>query len=150
MNVHHEDRVGHRMRRHQNQILHSLQTPTLPLMHVWYFFSFFFFFWVCLFFVWFWVCLINFHFFVQAYIYAFWRPHLHCWWKCLRDNVSISTLGFYWNLFIFDWIRWNYSWILGDGCRHIIPYIRKCAKHPVTGASLKQEDLIPLIFHKNH
>ncbi|KAF5736228.1 peptidyl-prolyl cis-trans isomerase CYP65 isoform X1 [Tripterygium wilfordii] len=31
----------------------------------------------------------------------------------------------------------------------IIPYIRKYGKHPVTGASLKQEDLIPLTFHKN-
>ncbi|OWM82099.1 peptidyl-prolyl cis-trans isomerase CYP65 isoform X2 [Punica granatum] len=32
---------------------------------------------------------------------------------------------------------------------HIIPYIRKYGKHPVTGAPLKQEDLIPLTFHKN-
>ncbi|XP_059624017.1 peptidyl-prolyl cis-trans isomerase CYP65 [Cornus florida] len=32
---------------------------------------------------------------------------------------------------------------------HIVPYIRKFGKHPVTGAPLKQEDLIPLIFHKN-
>ncbi|EOA13112.1 hypothetical protein CARUB_v10026122mg [Capsella rubella] len=31
----------------------------------------------------------------------------------------------------------------------IVPYIRKFGKHPVTGASLKGEDLIPLIFHKN-
>ncbi|XP_038684064.1 peptidyl-prolyl cis-trans isomerase CYP65-like isoform X2 [Tripterygium wilfordii] len=31
----------------------------------------------------------------------------------------------------------------------IIPYIRKYGKHPVTGAPLKQEDLIPLSFHKN-
>ncbi|XP_062101808.1 peptidyl-prolyl cis-trans isomerase CYP65 [Humulus lupulus] len=31
----------------------------------------------------------------------------------------------------------------------IIPYIRKFGKNPVTGAPLKQEDLIPLIFHKN-
>ncbi|WCJ31417.1 Peptidyl-prolyl cis-trans isomerase CYP65 [Euphorbia peplus] len=31
----------------------------------------------------------------------------------------------------------------------ITPYIRKYAKHPVTGAPLKQEDLIPLTFHKN-
>jgi hypothetical protein len=34
-------------------------------------------------------------------------------------------------------------------CRHIIPYIRKYGKNPVTGAPLKQEDLIPLTFHKN-
>ncbi|XP_024973608.1 peptidyl-prolyl cis-trans isomerase CYP65 isoform X2 [Cynara cardunculus var. scolymus] len=32
---------------------------------------------------------------------------------------------------------------------HIIPYIRKYGKHPVSGAPLKQEDLIPLTFHKN-
>ncbi|GKU94899.1 hypothetical protein SLEP1_g8323 [Rubroshorea leprosula] len=32
---------------------------------------------------------------------------------------------------------------------NIIPYIRKYGKHPVTGALLKQEDLIPLSFHKN-
>lgn len=32
---------------------------------------------------------------------------------------------------------------------HIIPYIRKHGKHPVTGVPLKQEDLIPLTFHKN-
>jgi peptidyl-prolyl cis-trans isomerase-like protein 2 len=31
----------------------------------------------------------------------------------------------------------------------IVPYIRKFGKHPVTGAPLKGEDLIPLIFHKN-
>lgn len=31
----------------------------------------------------------------------------------------------------------------------IVPYIRKFGKHPVTGAPLKQEDLIPLTFHKN-
>ncbi|KAM3230354.1 hypothetical protein ACQJBY_060879 [Aegilops geniculata] len=31
----------------------------------------------------------------------------------------------------------------------IIPYIKKFGKHPVTGAALKQEDLIPLTFHKN-
>jgi hypothetical protein len=34
-------------------------------------------------------------------------------------------------------------------CRTIVPYIRKFGKHPVTGAPLKGEDLIPLIFHKN-
>ncbi|XP_051127389.1 peptidyl-prolyl cis-trans isomerase CYP65 [Andrographis paniculata] len=32
---------------------------------------------------------------------------------------------------------------------HITPYIRKYGRHPVTGASLKQADLIPLNFHKN-
>ncbi|KAG6666064.1 peptidyl-prolyl cis-trans isomerase CYP65 [Carya illinoinensis] len=32
---------------------------------------------------------------------------------------------------------------------NIIPYIQKYGKNPVTGASLKQEDLIPLTFHKN-
>ncbi|KAF3439061.1 hypothetical protein FNV43_RR17336 [Rhamnella rubrinervis] len=32
---------------------------------------------------------------------------------------------------------------------NIIPYIRKYGKHPVTGAPLKQKDLIPLTFHKN-
>ncbi|KAK9129688.1 hypothetical protein Sjap_010175 [Stephania japonica] len=31
----------------------------------------------------------------------------------------------------------------------IIPYIRKYGRHPVTGVPLKQEDLIPLTFHKN-
>lgn len=31
----------------------------------------------------------------------------------------------------------------------IIPYIKKFGKHPVTGAALKQDDLIPLTFHKN-
>ena len=35
------------------------------------------------------------------------------------------------------------------GCRNITPYIVKYGKHPVTGAPLKQEDLIPLTFHKN-
>lgn len=34
-------------------------------------------------------------------------------------------------------------------CRSIIPYLKKFGKHPVTGAPLKQEDLIPLTFHKN-
>jgi hypothetical protein len=34
-------------------------------------------------------------------------------------------------------------------CRSIVPYIKKFGKHPVTGAPLKQEDLIPLTFHKN-
>lgn len=38
---------------------------------------------------------------------------------------------------------------MGFECRSIIPYIRKYGKHPVTGAPLKQEDLIPLTFHKN-
>lgn len=32
---------------------------------------------------------------------------------------------------------------------HIVPYIRKFGKHPVSGIPLKQEDLIPLTFHKN-
>ncbi|CAI9752911.1 unnamed protein product [Fraxinus pennsylvanica] len=32
---------------------------------------------------------------------------------------------------------------------NIIPYIRKFGKHPATGNQLKQEDLIPLTFHKN-
>ncbi|KAL4568785.1 hypothetical protein LXL04_024401 [Taraxacum kok-saghyz] len=32
---------------------------------------------------------------------------------------------------------------------HIVPYIRKYGKHPVSGTPLKQEDLIPLTFHKN-
>lgn len=32
---------------------------------------------------------------------------------------------------------------------NIVPYIRKYGKNPVTGAKLKQEDLIPLTFHKN-
>ncbi|XP_021802875.1 peptidyl-prolyl cis-trans isomerase CYP65-like [Prunus avium] len=32
---------------------------------------------------------------------------------------------------------------------NIIPYIRKYGKHPVTGTPLKQEELIPLTFHKN-
>lgn len=34
-------------------------------------------------------------------------------------------------------------------CRSIIPYLKKFGKHPVSGAPLKQEDLIPLTFHKN-
>ncbi|XP_073131722.1 peptidyl-prolyl cis-trans isomerase CYP65 isoform X2 [Henckelia pumila] len=32
---------------------------------------------------------------------------------------------------------------------YIMPYILKYGKHPVTGSPLKQEDLIPLTFHKN-
>ncbi|CAN1333626.1 Peptidyl-prolyl cis-trans isomerase CYP65 [Linum perenne] len=32
---------------------------------------------------------------------------------------------------------------------YIVPYIVKYGKHPVTGTPLKQEDLIPLNFHKN-
>ncbi|PKU70639.1 peptidyl-prolyl cis-trans isomerase CYP65 [Dendrobium catenatum] len=32
---------------------------------------------------------------------------------------------------------------------NIDPYIRKFGKHPVNGGSLKQDDLIPLTFHKN-
>ncbi|OMP01817.1 hypothetical protein COLO4_11575 [Corchorus olitorius] len=32
---------------------------------------------------------------------------------------------------------------------NILPYIMKYGKNPVTGAPLKQEDLIPLTFHKN-
>jgi hypothetical protein len=39
--------------------------------------------------------------------------------------------------------------LLASECRSIIPYIKKFGKHPVTGAALKQEDLIPLTFHKN-
>lgn len=35
------------------------------------------------------------------------------------------------------------------GYRNITPYILKYGRHPVTGAPLKQEDLIPLTFHKN-
>lgn len=38
---------------------------------------------------------------------------------------------------------------LGFCCRNIIPYIKKFGKNPVTGAPLKEEDLIPLTFHKN-
>ena len=38
---------------------------------------------------------------------------------------------------------------LGENCRTIVPYIRKFGKHPVTGAPLKGDDLIPLVFHKN-
>lgn len=34
-------------------------------------------------------------------------------------------------------------------CRNIMPYVKKYGKHPVTGAPLKVEDLIPLTFHKN-
>ena len=30
-----------------------------------------------------------------------------------------------------------------------MPYINKYGRHPVTGAPLKKEDLIPLNFHKN-
>ncbi|KAL1538503.1 cytochrome P450 monooxygenase 65 [Salvia divinorum] len=32
---------------------------------------------------------------------------------------------------------------------HIMPYINKYGRHPVTGAPLKKDDLIPLTFHKN-
>ncbi|GFP90289.1 peptidyl-prolyl cis-trans isomerase cyp65 [Phtheirospermum japonicum] len=32
---------------------------------------------------------------------------------------------------------------------NIVPYIRKYGRHPVTGVQLKQEDLIPLTFHKS-
>ncbi|EYU44494.1 hypothetical protein ABFS82_08G058200 [Erythranthe guttata] len=32
---------------------------------------------------------------------------------------------------------------------NITPYILKYGRHPVTGAPLKQEDLVPLSFHKN-
>ncbi|KAL7231662.1 hypothetical protein ACSBR2_009821 [Camellia fascicularis] len=32
---------------------------------------------------------------------------------------------------------------------NIIPYITKYGKHPVTGAPLKPQNLIPLVFHKN-
>lgn len=32
---------------------------------------------------------------------------------------------------------------------NIIPYIGKYRKHPVTGAPLKQEDIVPFIFYKN-
>ncbi|CAH1443730.1 unnamed protein product [Lactuca virosa] len=32
--------------------------------------------------------------------------------------------------------------------QHIVPYIRKYGKHPVSGIPLKQEDLIPLTFHQ--
>ncbi|KAH6784740.1 plant U-box 49 [Perilla frutescens var. hirtella] len=32
---------------------------------------------------------------------------------------------------------------------NIVPYINKYGRHPVTGAPLKKEDLIPLTFHKN-
>ncbi|KAK2983294.1 LOW QUALITY PROTEIN: hypothetical protein RJ640_030573, partial [Escallonia rubra] len=50
--------------------------------------------------------------------------------------------------------EWATEWgdLIGYGVVllvNIIPYIRKFGKHPVTGTPLKQEDLIPLIFHKN-
>ncbi|KAG8384273.1 hypothetical protein BUALT_Bualt04G0101300 [Buddleja alternifolia] len=32
---------------------------------------------------------------------------------------------------------------------HIMPYIRKYGRHPVTGVPVKPEELIPLTFHKN-
>lgn len=32
---------------------------------------------------------------------------------------------------------------------NIVSYITKYGKHPVTGAPLKEEDLVPLTFHKN-
>lgn len=66
--------------------------------------------------------------------------------ECFRVNVSgFIAIGAYFVLSItlFD---------IGIGflkCRTIVPYIRKFGKHPVTGAPLKGEDLIPLIFHKN-
>ncbi|XP_074579574.1 peptidyl-prolyl cis-trans isomerase CYP65 [Curcuma longa] len=31
----------------------------------------------------------------------------------------------------------------------IVPYIKKYGKHPITGVALREEDLIPLTFHKN-
>ena len=75
-------------------------------------------------------------------------------WQRLRDNVSFigfTVIGFLGFLFycasISKFIVLQFN--LELGFRNIIPYIRKYGKNPVTGASLKQEDLIPLIFHKN-
>lgn len=56
-------------------------------------------------------------------------------------SLILLSGNFVWHEFCF--------WVLGNGCRNIIPYIRKYGKHPVTGVPLKQENLIPLTFHKN-
>lgn len=63
----------------------------------------------------------------------------NCVYFC-ASIVSISFLQLLRNVeFLF-----GYLWY-----RNIIPYIRKYGRHPVTGAPLKQDDLIPLTFHKN-
>lgn len=89
--------------------------------------------------------------FLKVDIYAVWGPGVHRRWKRIWCHVSIflsfcvllvSILGFFDAVLFYVLGRWMC-------CRNIIPYIRKYGKNPVTGAPLKQEDLIPLTFHKN-
>lgn len=60
--------------------------------------------------------------------------------------VSLSSVIHYFYFYIFQLFD---RLVLQFGHRNITPYIIKYGKHPVTGTPLKQDDLIPLTFHKN-
>lgn len=66
-------------------------------------------------------------------------------WVLFLYLIFVSKLLFWNGVYNFWLIVW-FSYCL---IRNIIPYIRKYGKHPVTGAPLKPENLIPLTFHKN-
>ena len=71
-------------------------------------------------------------------------------WQRLRYNVGIIVFSFFTNFKLYFFFGVIKALIfIGFWCRNIIPYIRKYGKNPVTGAPLKQEDLLPLSFHKN-
>ncbi|KAI4327346.1 hypothetical protein L6164_019819 [Bauhinia variegata] len=71
--------------------------------------------------------------------------------KSKENRTSFKRLPFYCCALTFT--PFEYPVCTADGSvfdvMNISPYIIKYGKHPVTGAPLKQEDLIPLNFHKN-
>ncbi|MED6194771.1 cytochrome P450 monooxygenase 65 [Stylosanthes scabra] len=71
--------------------------------------------------------------------------------KSKENRTAFKRLPFYCCALTFT--PFEYPVCTADGSvfdvMNITPYIVKYGKHPVTGAPLKQEDLIPLTFHKN-
>lgn len=87
---------------------------------------------------------------IQPYIHALWVACMHEGWQRLRFNVGIFSFRCYlFQAYIWCNLGGYYYFFIVFWCRNIVPYIRKYGKHPVTGAPLKQEDLINLTFHKN-
>nr|CAD1837812.1 unnamed protein product [Ananas comosus var. bracteatus] len=68
--------------------------------------------------------------------------------KSKETSTPFKRLPFYCSPLLRLWIRVHGGWSVFD-VMNIIPYIKKFGKNPVTGAPLKEEDLIPLTFHKN-
>ncbi|XWS41770.1 hypothetical protein CRYUN_Cryun17cG0111700 [Craigia yunnanensis] len=81
-------------------------------------------------------------------------PFLHLFISLLNSCLFTCNI-FFWgvSLFSLTFTPFELPVCTKDGSvfdiMNIIPYIRKYGKNPVTGAPLKQEDLIPLTFHKN-